>query len=97
MNPELLENGAASVAGLPDGADIVLSLAQRIAVSLNCRERQILTGLRDGATDREIAERLGVSDRTVSFYVRTLSAKLDAKNRTHTVVKALKLGLIKLE
>lgn len=83
MSPKACEDGKAR--------------SKRSAANLNPREHQVLSGLRDGATDREIAERLGVSDRTVSFYVRSLSAKLDAKNRTHTVVKALKLGLIKLE
>jgi DNA-binding CsgD family transcriptional regulator len=39
----------------------------------------------DGATDREIARTLGVSDRTVSSDVREMSARLGARSRTHAI------------
>ena len=63
---------------------------------LTLRERDILCWLGDGKTDREIATSLGLSERTVQHHVQSVFAKLNTKNRTHAVVKALRMGLIEL-
>ena len=39
----------------------------------------------DGATDREIARALGVSERTVSADVREMSRRLGARSRAHAI------------
>jgi DNA-binding NarL/FixJ family response regulator len=39
----------------------------------------------DGATDREIARSLGVSERTVSAEVREMSRRLGARSRAHAI------------
>ncbi len=39
----------------------------------------------DGATDREIARALGVSERTVSSDVREMSRRLGARSRAHAI------------
>ena len=39
----------------------------------------------DGATDREIARSLGVSERTVSADVREMSRRLGARSRAHAI------------
>lgn len=62
--------------------------------SITVRERQILECLAEGADNRQIAERLGISPETVQTHVRNLLAKLDVGSRLEAVVKALRLGLV---
>jgi DNA-binding CsgD family transcriptional regulator/uncharacterized membrane protein (UPF0127 family) len=54
-------------------------------VSLSPREREIFRELSKGATNPEIAERLGVSVHTVKSHVKRILLKLDASNRTAAV------------
>ena len=58
------------------------SLTQRTDCSWTTREQQILQLLVDGLTNREIAEALGVSEKTVKHYMTGLMKKERVKNRT---------------
>jgi DNA-binding CsgD family transcriptional regulator len=53
------------------------------------RERQVLVWLSAGKTDREIAEILGVSVRTVQKHLERLYGKLGVETRTAAVMRAL--------
>ena len=64
---------------------------------LTSREYQILILVASGFSDKEIAEHFFISIRTVNGYLDKIRNKLDAKNRTQAVVKALKYGLITFE
>lgn len=57
--------------------------------TLSRRESEILTMLAKGLTGEEIARRLVLSPETIRTHVRNAMAKLDARTRTHAVVKAL--------
>ena len=57
----------------------------RIA-SLNRRERQVLDRITDGLTNRQIAEDLSLSEKTVKNYVSGLLSKLDLQSRTQAAV-----------
>jgi two-component system nitrate/nitrite response regulator NarL len=48
---------------------------------VSAREEEVLALLADGLTDREIAERLGISPRTVETHVGSLLNKLGVRNR----------------
>ena len=48
---------------------------------MSAREEEVLALLADGLTDREIAERLGISPRTVETHVGSLLSKLGVRNR----------------
>lgn len=61
--------------------------------TLTAREREILGLLVDGLSDREIANRLSLSHRTVSNHVGRILAKLDAPSRTAAVAIALREDL----
>jgi len=65
--------------------------------SLTERELAVLQHLANGKTNREIAETLFLSEGTVKNYVSTILGKLQANDRTHAAILALKRGLAKLE
>jgi len=64
---------------------------------LTARELAVLQHLANGKTNREIAETLFLSEGTVKNYVSTILGKLQANDRTHAAILALKRGLAKLE
>lgn len=62
--------------------------------AVTSRKRQILRLASDGATNKEVAQEMGITESQVKMMMRTLCAKLNAKNRTHAVVRANRLDLI---
>ncbi len=63
---------------------------------LTQREGEVLALLARGLTNKEIAEELVVTERTVKFHVSSLLRKLGAGNRTEAVTIAAQLGLVDL-
>ncbi len=63
---------------------------------LTPRERETLDLLAQGLSNRAIAERLGIAERTAKFHVNAILTKLGAETRTEAVVIAARLGLIVL-
>jgi DNA-binding NarL/FixJ family response regulator len=63
---------------------------------LTSRELEVLAAMADGASNKAIARRLGISFHTVKFHVAGILAKLDADSRTEAVTKAAQLGLVML-
>ena len=63
---------------------------------LTRRELEVLAAMADGASNKAIARRLGISFHTVKFHVAAILAKLDADSRTEAVAKAAQLGLVML-
>jgi DNA-binding NarL/FixJ family response regulator len=62
--------------------------------ALSGRELEVLHLLAEGQTNRQIAERLFVTERTVKFHVSAILAKLGAGNRTEAVALANQRGLL---
>lgn len=60
---------------------------------LTDRERDVLRLVAEGATNREIASRLYISENTVSFHMKNILAKLHLKNRAHAAAFAIRSGL----
>ncbi len=60
--------------------------------SLTEREREVLGTLADGVSNREIAKRLGVSEKTVKNHVSSILAKLDLSDRTQAALYAVRHG-----
>jgi DNA-binding NarL/FixJ family response regulator len=65
-------------------------------VSLTPREHEVLAAMADGASNKVIARRLGISIHTAKFHVAAILAKLDADSRTEAVARAAHLGLVML-
>jgi len=63
---------------------------------LTPRELETLQLLALGLPNREIAERLFISERTVKFHVNAILSKLGARSRTEAVVRAARHGLVAL-
>jgi DNA-binding NarL/FixJ family response regulator len=63
---------------------------------LTARELDVLRLLAEGASNKLIARRLGISFHTAKFHVASIAAKLDATGRTDVVTQAVRLGLIML-
>jgi DNA-binding NarL/FixJ family response regulator len=63
---------------------------------LTPRELEVLAAMADGASNKAIARRLGISFHTAKFHVAGILAKLDADSRTEAVAKAAQLGLVML-
>jgi DNA-binding NarL/FixJ family response regulator len=61
---------------------------------LSPRENSVLLVLVEGRTNREIAERLFISERTVAVHVRRILAKLGVGGRTEAAGMAIRLGLV---
>jgi DNA-binding CsgD family transcriptional regulator len=75
-------NGAGAVAA--DDAD---------PFDLTPRERQVLTLVARGATNREIGTELYMAEKTASVHVSRILAKLDVRSRTEAAAVAHRLGL----
>ena len=60
---------------------------------LSLREREVLTLLVGGKSNREIAEALNIKEATVKTHVSVILMRLDVSDRTQAVVEALRRGL----
>lgn len=58
------------------------------------REREILSWLREGKSNQQIAEELGISALTVKNHVQKILRKLNAANRAQAVAQAMSLQLL---
>jgi DNA-binding CsgD family transcriptional regulator len=74
--------------------DTEAGMARRRVALLTKRELQVLAFVGSGMSDVEIANRLGISSRTVSSHVSMIIVRLDAKNRTHAYALALQQRLL---
>jgi DNA-binding NarL/FixJ family response regulator len=65
------------------------SLGYAALERLTPREREVLDGLADGATNKEIAQKLGISPGTVKTHVERLIGKLGVRDRTQAAILAV--------
>jgi len=71
-------------------------VAEEGAVHIPLREASCLRWKALGKTDEDIGRILGISSHTVRFHLESARARLNTANTTHTVAKALALGLINM-
>ena len=88
----------------PPVSDLARAIEERILATLrrhpsdvyglSPREQEVLNILAEGRTDRDIATRLFISERTVHVHVRRILAKLGVSSRTEAAGVAIRQGLV---
>ena len=68
--------------------------AEALVLPLSARERDILTLLGTGASNKEIADRLCLAEGTVKNHVTNILTKLDVRGRTQAAIRARRLGIV---
>lgn len=63
-------------------------------VTLSRREHEVLRLIADGRENKQIAQALGITERTVKFHVTSILNKLGAGNRAQAVALAVRRGLL---
>lgn len=64
--------------------------------SLTSREMEVLLKLVEGLSNKEIANRLFISDKTVKIHVSNIYRKLDVKSRSQAIIYAVQNNLVPL-
>lgn len=79
-----------STTRLPAGPQAVTTYQRQAVITL--REREILLWVRDGLSNQQISEQLGISALTVKNHVQKILRKLGAANRAQAVAKAMTMN-----
>lgn len=106
-DPVLADRVASLLAALPglrlvtpgEPADLTLSAAAPApspGIALTPREREVLSLMAEGASNKVIARALSISVHTAKFHVASVVDKLDATGRTDAVAHAARQGVILL-
>lgn len=106
-DPALADRAASLLAGIPglrlvgagEAADLTLTAATPAptpGVTLTPREREVLSLMAEGASNKGIARSLNISVHTAKFHVASVVDKLDATGRTDAVAHAARQGVIHL-
>jgi len=82
--------------GLVDNVRLPSRKAEVPFEQLTPRELEVLAMLSEGFGNRQIADRLGVSDHTIKFHISSILDKLGVSTRTEAVTAGLRMGLILL-
>jgi two-component system, NarL family, response regulator DegU len=61
------------------------------------REEEVLQLIADGLSTTDVARKLYISVKTVKNHLASIYQKLDTPDRTGAVVKAVKLGIIRID
>ena len=88
---------ASQVPTRPVAPSTVGTQDELIIEPLTPREEDVLNLLVEGLSNKEIGARLHLTEGTVKNYVSAIIAKLQANDRTHAVVTALRRGLVDLK
>jgi len=77
--------------------EIAAHLAEHMSdESLTARERDVLEHVAGGNRNKDIAERLCISEETVKVHIKHIMEKLGARDRTEAVAIAVRRGIIQL-
>ncbi len=93
----LAASAAEQVAKLGESVEGTLgrrAAAERDHAGLSRRELEVVRLVASGQTNREIAEQLVLSTRTIDMHVRNILTKLGCRSRTEAATRAGELGLL---
>ena len=77
----------------PDNTPVI-KLGNAVSTEFTEKEAEVLRELTDGASNREIAEKLGISERTVKMHITNMIQKTGFRSRLELAVKARTGGLV---
>ena len=78
-------------------AQVAAGIAEHVSdETLSMREIEVLRSVAAGNANKRVASALGISEETVKAHMKNILAKLDARDRTHAVIIAIKRGIIQL-
>jgi DNA-binding NarL/FixJ family response regulator len=78
-------------------SDVASSVAEHMGQEdLTPRELEVLELIREGNKNKQIADKLSISETTVNFHIKNIVGKLQANDRTHAVAIALRRGLLQI-
>jgi DNA-binding NarL/FixJ family response regulator len=78
-------------------ADVAARLAEHLGEEdLTARELDVLRLIRDGYRNKQIGDKLSISENTVNFHIKNVVGKLTANDRTHAVMIAVRRGLLQI-
>lgn len=78
-------------------AEVAARLAEHLGEEhLTPRELDVLRLIQHGHRNKQIADELSISERTVNFHIQNLVGKLGANDRVHAVTIAVRRGLLQI-
>jgi len=77
--------------------ELTMRMGERTLTPLSAREKEVLTFIAKGRSNKEIAVALGVTEGTVKLHVTSILAKLEVNARTEALVVAVQRGIIDIE
>lgn len=63
-------------------------------IALTKRQIEVLDKIKDGCSNKQASEALGMSVKTLENHVRSIFLRLQVKNRTQAVLKGIREGII---
>ena len=92
---QIIRDVAAGLRRIP--SDVAGYVAEHLGQEdLSPRELEVLELIRDGNRNKQIADKLSISEATVTFHIKNILEKLQANDRTHAVTIALRRGLLQI-
>ena len=92
---EQLGGSVESGVGPLGGLKLTISLPIEAPVQLTPREMEVIQFLAEGLKDKEIAQALFISPRTVNFHLDNIYSKLGVSSRTEAAIYALRHGWVR--
>ena len=90
LSPQL----AASMLDEVRKLDLTPSREERVVTK---REEEVLQLIADGCSTSEVADQMYISQKTVKNHLASIYQKLDARDRTQAVLRAVRMGIVSLE
>lgn len=88
LHPDITRKLMEQVATTPDRTD------QARVDDLTARELQVVRLVAQGCSNREIAKRLVISEKTVKTHISNILSKVQLEDRTQLAIHAIKSGLV---
>ena len=97
INDNLLSRPVIAQHVLREFQQVTKEIPDNLVARLTNREFDILTQVADGQSNKQIANALQASEQTIKNHVSAILRKLNANDRTHAAVLAIRHGLIPLK